>query len=85
MPNGQVDANVMDDGRPIDQVQRFCYLGSHVTPTNSIKDEINIRVGRAASVFQDLRNTWKAKIKVGTKMRIYNAVVITTLLYASET
>ena len=85
MPVGQTDANVIDDGRPIDQVRKFCYLGSNVTPTNSVQEEINIRVGRAASAFQHLRNTWRAKIKVTTKLRIYNAVVITTLLYGAET
>jgi exonuclease III len=85
MTVGTTPVNVSDDGRPIDQVERFCYLGSTVTPTNSVEEEINIRIGRAAGAFQNLRNTWRAKIEISTKMKIYNAVVITTLLYGAET
>ena len=85
MAVGTTPANVSDDGRPIDQVEKFCYLGSTMTPTNSVEEEINIRIGRAASAFQNLRHTWRAKIKISTKVKIYNAVVITTLLYGAET
>ena len=56
-----------------------------MTPTNTVDEEINIRIGRAASVFQNLHNAWRAKIKISTKVKIYNAVVITTLLYGAET
>ncbi|KAL6481095.1 hypothetical protein MHYP_G00091750 [Metynnis hypsauchen] len=85
MPVGQTEINVEDEGHPINKVETFCYLGSNVTVENTIDEEINIRIGRAASAFQNLRNTWKAKIRLSTKLRIYNAVVLTTLLYGAET
>ena len=47
--------------------------------------EVTIRIGKAASAFRLLRDIWKAKIQLQTKLRIYRAVVIPTLLYGAET
>jgi len=84
MTFGDNIARVSDGDRTIEQVQRFCYLGANVTPSNSVEQEITIRIGKAASTFRLLQTTWKAKIKLQTKLKIYNAVVIPTLLYGSE-
>ncbi|XP_056006763.1 uncharacterized protein LOC130050564 [Ostrea edulis] len=78
MPIGETSACVKDGESTINKVKTFNYLGSTVTPINSIDTELNIRIGKAA-------NTWRANISLKTKMRIYRAVIIPTLLYASET
>ncbi|XP_056001730.1 uncharacterized protein LOC130048717 [Ostrea edulis] len=85
MPIGETSACVKDGESTTDKVEKFNYLGSTVTPINSIDTELNIRTGIAANAFKNLRNTWRAKISLKIKMRIYTAVVIPTLLYASET
>lgn len=85
MSFGDTPANVSDGEHSIEQVQRFCFLGSNVTPTNSVEHEISTRIGKASSAFRQLLTTWKAKISLTTKIKIYNAVVIPTLLYGAET
>jgi len=84
MAIGETPASVKDGDLSIQQVDQFCYLGSTVTPSNSIDQELNIRIGKAASAFRLLHNTWRAKIHLQTKMRIYRAVIIPTLLYGGE-
>lgn len=85
MAVGEEEVRVEDDGNIIEQVPVFSYLGSGVTSNNSVDREVDIRIGRAASAFRMLRNTWRAKISIHTKMKIYNAVIITSLLYGAET
>jgi len=85
MPIGETPASVADDGHSIEVVSRFCYLGSNITPSNSLDQEISIRIGKAASAFRQLNNIWKSKIKLQTKLKIYSAVVISTLVYGAET
>ena len=49
--------------------------------------EINNRISKASSAFGSLRrNVWERKgLSITTMIKIYCAVVLTTLLYASET
>ena len=68
---GDTIANVGDEGHTIKQVSSFCYLGSTGTPTNSIEQEVTIRIVKVASTFRLLRNIWKAKIQLQTKLRKY--------------
>ena len=44
-----------------------------------------IRIGKAASVFGRLVNIWKSKnISIAVKIRLYESLVISTLLYGAE-
>ena len=44
-----------------------------------------IRIVKAASVFRRLVNIWKSKnISLAVKIRIYESLVISTLLYGAE-
>jgi len=44
-----------------------------------------IRIGKAASVFGRLVNIWKSKnISLAMKIRLYDSLVISTLLYGAE-
>ena len=42
-------------------------------------------IGCASATFRQLFKIWRSKISLKTKLCIYNAVVISTLLYGSET
>jgi len=65
----------------------LCLLGI-LTSDDSItsSEEVECRIGKASGVFARLKEcAWKqCNISLKTKMKVYNAVVITTLLYAFE-
>ena len=74
-------------GNPLRTVPKFTYLGSVATSTNSLDEEINVRIGRAAASFGKLsKRAWEnQKLTRKTKVQIYNTCVLPTLLYGSET
>ena len=67
-------------------VKNFTYLGSVVNSSASLDNEIVNRISRASSAFGKLSTRlWKDRgISLKTKIAVYKAVVLTTLLYASE-
>ena len=75
------------DDYELDAVCQFTYLGSTITDNLSLDAEINKRIGKAASTLARLtaRVCTSPKLSVKTKMAVYNACVISTLLYGSET
>jgi len=74
-------------GNDLNTVDKFTYLGSTLSNVVHIDDEINNRLAKASSAFGRLRsNVWDRRgIRLETKLQVYRAVVITTLLYACET
>ena len=75
------------DDYELDADCQFTYLGSTITDNLSLDAEINKRVGKAASTLARLTaRVWTSpKLSVKTNMAVYNACVISTLLYGSET
>ena len=71
----------------LDAVCQFTYLGSTITGNLSLDAEINKRIGKAASTLAHLTaRVWTSpKLSMKTTMEVYNACVISTLLYGSET
>ncbi|XP_073965599.1 uncharacterized protein [Choristoneura fumiferana] len=71
---------------PLEVVSRFCYLGSQVSSNLSLDAEIDSRIGKAATTFGRLRaRAWENKhLTVNTKMLVYQACVLSTLLYGAE-
>ena len=48
--------------------------------------DVRVRCGKASDVFEKMRPVWSSKkIRLGTKIRLYKAIVVPTALYASET
>ncbi|PFX21557.1 hypothetical protein AWC38_SpisGene13952 [Stylophora pistillata] len=70
-----------------DVVHYFTYLGSTVTDNLSLDVELDKRVGKAAATLARLTTSvWSnPMLTETTKMAVYNACVISTLLYGSET
>ena len=52
-----------------------------------IDDEVNARIAKASAAFGRLRGSvWdRSRIRLDTKLKVYKAVVLPTLLYACET
>ena len=68
-------------------VDRFCYLGSVLSNTADIDDEVTARLAKASAAFGMLsRRLWSNHgIPLTTKVAVYRAAVLTTLLYGCET
>ena len=82
-----VEPNITVNGQRLNTVHRFTYLGSTLSQNVTIDDEVNVRIARASSTFGRLYpNVWNRRgITIQTKLKVYRAVVLPTLLYACET
>ena len=81
------EPTVTVNGQKLAAVDKFTYLGSTLSRCVHIDEEINARIAKASSAFGRLRSTvWERKgVSLSTKLSVYRAIVLTTLLYASET
>ena len=65
---------------------RSTYLGSDIHSSERSTPEILRRIGLASNIFGRLANVRKRTgLSLQTKIRLYNALVISVLLYGSET
>jgi len=82
-----VQPNINVNCQRLNPVSRFTYLGSTLSQDVTIDDEVNTRIARASSTFGRLYpNVWNRRgITTQTKLKVYRAVVLPTLLYACET
>ena len=74
-------------GQRLQVVDKFTYLESTLSRVVHIDDEVNARIAKANAVFGRLRGSvWdRCGIRLDTKLKVYKAVVLPTLLYACET
>jgi len=70
----------------LEVVDSFTYLGSTMTGSLSLDTEISTRIAKAAAVMAKLsKRVWEnSQLTVNTKLRVYRACVLSTLLYSSE-
>ena len=75
------------NGDEIKQVTNFKYLGSIVSDKHSIDEEICNRINQASAAFGKLRSRvfLNDNLRLDTKIAVYTAVCISTLLYSAET
>ena len=68
-------------------MNNFTYLGSTISSNISLDAEIDKRIGKAATTLAHLssRVLENPKLTIKTKVAVYNACVVSTLLYGSET
>ena len=73
-------------GNQLKAVKTFKYLGSIVSDNNSMDAEINTRIAKANFAYNKLtKRLWRKRgIRIGTKISVYKAAVLSTLLYGSE-
>lgn len=74
------------DNYELEAVHAFTYLGSTISDNVSLDTELNKRIGKAATSFARLNNrVWgNSKLTVQTKVQVYKACILSTLLYANE-
>ena len=75
------------NGEKLTVTEKFIYLGSTLSRSVSIDEEVSYRIARASSAFGRLREkVWDRRgISFMTKLKVYRAVVLPSLLYACET
>nr|VZI17388.1 unnamed protein product [Spirometra erinaceieuropaei] len=68
-------------------VENFPYLGSTLSRNTEIDDEVANRISKASQHFGCLQSTvWnRHSLQVNTKLKMYKAVILPTLLYGAET
>ena len=78
--------NIQIDGKVLNNVDSFTYLGSTLSSTTSLDKEISSRISKANASFGRLhKRVWKERgLRVDTKCAVYRAVVLTALLYGCE-
>ena len=81
-----VESVITINGQKLNVTEKFPYLGSVMSDSATIDDEINLRVSRASSSFGRMREkVWKRRgLSFETKLQVYRAVVLSSLLYGSE-
>nr|VZI11771.1 unnamed protein product [Spirometra erinaceieuropaei] len=83
-PNApQINVN----GTQLQVVENFPYLGSTLSRSTKIDDEVANRISKASQAFGSLQSTvWNRHgLQLSTKLKMYKAVILPTLLYGAET
>ena len=85
--NMYVPPAIKIDYKPLNAVENFKYLGSIVSNNSSMDAEITARIAKATSAFGRLvKRVWTNRgIRLDTKIAVYRATVLTSLLYSCET
>ena len=81
------EPTVTVNGQKLAAVDKFTYLGSTPSRGVHIDDETDAKIAKDSVAFGRLRSSvWERKgVSLATKLSVYRAIVLTTLLYASET
>ena len=71
-------------GMDLELVSDFCYLGRYIAYNGSCEKDVKVRIGKAATIFGKMRKIWKNnRIGLKVKMRMYESVILSTVLYLS--
>ena len=70
----------------LDVVEDFTYLGSNISSNLSLDTELSMRIGKASAAMAPLtKRVWEnTMLTIKTKTQVYQACVLSTLLYGSE-
>ena len=84
-PNQEVPRFTINDTQ-LHVVPLFKYLGSIVTPNARIDDDVLEKINKASCAFGRLRTRvfQNKHLKLSTKIQVYEAICLTTLLYGAE-
>nr|VZI20999.1 unnamed protein product [Spirometra erinaceieuropaei] len=90
-PNSATAANappqISVNGTQLQVLENFPYLGSTLSRNTKIDDEVANRISKASKAFGRFQSTaWNCHgLQLSTKLKMYKAVILPTLLYGAET
>ena len=79
--------NISIDGTNLKAVENFTYLGSVISNDATVSKDLDNRLSKASSSFGRLsKRVWQShSFRLSTKIQVYRAIIISTLLYSAET
>ena len=82
-----IEPNITIKGQGLKVVEKFTYLGSTLSKSIIMDDEVNTRLAKVSTAFGQLnRNVWNRRVFTEvTNIKIYQADFLTPLLYGCET
>ena len=73
-------------GNEFENIEAFKYLGSYVSLKHGDLQEVNCKLAEGRQRFANFQNLWKSKqLSVHLKCDLYKALVLSAVLYSSET
>ena len=81
--SGTADIHVQ--GSTVEVVDEFCYLGSYISQNGNCEKDVKVRIGKASAIFGETKKVWRNKhINLQTKLRLHEALILSTFLYGTE-
>ena len=79
--------NVRVNGKEVEEVKQMKYLGVMMNAEGTCEDEIEYRIGAAVRVIGAVKTEVlkRRELRKETKMKVFNAMMVATLLYGCET
>ncbi|XP_060786154.1 uncharacterized protein LOC132891976 [Neoarius graeffei] len=81
-----IEPQITTGGELLTTCEKFVYLGSTLSHSVHINQEVSCRISKASAAFGRLQSSvWDHhRISLSTKLQVYQAIVITSLLYGCE-
>ena len=83
--HGSNNFQIYINGQQLQQTDNFVYLGGNVGIHDGVDGYINRRIGSARTVFQMLKKVWSSTDSNTTKLKVHETMVLSVLMYNSET
>ena len=75
----------MLEGQALKDCKKFMYLGSVMSETGGSEEDIDNRINKARGAYLNLRGVWNSSTYSNrTKIKLFNAIVKSTLVYGCE-
>ena len=84
--NAYTEPSITVKGETLKVVESFAYLGSILSRSVRIDNEVDARITKASTAFGRLRKkVWERNgLTTRTKLKVYKAVVLPSLVYSCE-
>ena len=83
--NCEGDHQIKIGEEPVKEVEHFRYLGSVVSSNGNASEDIRLRIGKASGAFANMLKVWRCRsLSLKTKLRVYEATVLSVVLYGCE-
>jgi len=76
---------ILIEGRKLDHVEQFVYLGSLVTEDGRCTKEVRRRIALGKTTFSKRKELLRGSLSLGLKKRMVRVLVWSVVLYGSET